>query len=100
MMRSQPPSQSVDSSEPGGLEFQVAMDPTGNESRLDKTQPSKKKKKKKKKKVESVASPTDDDLQAQIDEERIRQEQEQLAEHQRKMELLAQKQKEYAEIRQ
>lgn len=84
----------MDSSEPGGLEFQVSIDPNnGNDSRLDKTQPAKKKKKKKKKKVESVASPTEDDLQlqAQLDEERIRQEQESLAEHQRKMELLAQK---------
>jgi len=54
----------MDSSEPGGLEFQVSIDPNnGNDSRLDKTQPAKKKKKKKKKKVESVASPTEDDLQ-------------------------------------
>ena len=55
---SQPPSQSVESSE--SPEFQVSMDPSANDA--SKAQPAKKKKKKKKKKVENVQSPTDDDV--------------------------------------
>lgn len=60
--RSQFPSQSLESSEPSGMEFAVAMDPSANDSRADKSQPAKKKKKKKKKKVESVQNPADDDI--------------------------------------
>ena len=88
----QPPSQSVESSDPNGLEFQVSMDPNANnDSRQDRSTTAKKKKKKKKKKVESVQGPTEDELQvqAQLDEERIRQEQEALEEQKRKMEMLA-----------
>lgn len=74
------------------------MDPSSSDAG-NRSLGTKKKKKKKKKKVENPVQTAqiEDDLQQQIDEERLRQEQEQLAEHQRKMEILAQKQKEYEE---